>query len=215
MNITIIGTGNMARGIASRFVSGGHDLTLVGRNPETTGALVKDLEQLRAGTKVTTQTLGETIQDEVVVLAVPYGAGLELAQSLGGQLDGKIVVDMANALNSTFSGLVTEPGTSAAETLAAALPRGAKVVKAFNTIFAGTLPAGNVAGQPLDVFIAGDDESANEVVAGLAKDGGLNPVKVGGLVRARELEAMLMLGIAAQQPLGYGFNSAWRLVGPA
>jgi 8-hydroxy-5-deazaflavin:NADPH oxidoreductase len=215
MNITIIGTGNMSRGIATRFVSGGHDITLVGRNPETTQALVKDLEQLRPGAKVTTKTLSETIQDEVVVLAVPYQAGLELAQSLGSQLAGKIVVDMANALNSTFSGLVTEPGTSASETLAAALPKGAKVVKAFNTIFAGTLVAGQVAGQPLDVFIAGDDEKANEVVAGLVKDGGLNPVKVGALVRARELEAMLMLGIAAQQPLGYGFNSAWRLVGPA
>jgi 8-hydroxy-5-deazaflavin:NADPH oxidoreductase len=215
MNITIIGTGNMSRGIATRFISGGHDLTLVGRNPETTQALVKDLEQLRPGAKVTTQTLSETIQDEVVVLAVPYQAGLELAQSLGSQLDSKIVVDMANALNSTFSGLMTEPGTSAAETLAAVLPKGAKVVKAFNTIFAGTLVAGQVAGQPLDVFIAGNDEKANEVVGGLVKDGGLNPVKVGGLVRARELEAMLMLGIAAQQPLGYGFNSAWRLVGPA
>jgi 8-hydroxy-5-deazaflavin:NADPH oxidoreductase len=215
MNITIIGTGNMSRGLATRLVSGGHDITLVGRNPETTGALVKDLEQLRPGAKVTTKTLSENIQDEVVVLAVPYQAGLELAQSLGGQLDGKIVVDMANALNSTFSGLVTEPGTSASENLAAALPKGAKVVKAFNTIFAGTLVAGQVAGQPLDVFIAGDDERANEVVAGLVKDGGLNPIKVGGLVRAKELEAMLMLGIAAQQPLGYGFNSAWRLVGPA
>jgi 8-hydroxy-5-deazaflavin:NADPH oxidoreductase len=215
MNITIIGTGNMARGVATRFVSGGHDITLVSRNPEAAQALVKDLEQLRAGAKISTKTLGETIQDKVVVLAVPYGAGLELAKTHAQQLDGKIIVDMANALNSTYSGLVTEPGTSAAETLAGALPKGAKVVKAFNTIFAGTLPAGNVAGQPLDVFIAGDDESANEVVAGLVKDGGLNPVKVGALVRARELEAMLMLGIAAQQPLGYGFNSAWRLVGPA
>jgi 8-hydroxy-5-deazaflavin:NADPH oxidoreductase len=148
MNITIIGTGNMARGIASRFVSGGHDITLVSRNPEAAHALVKDLEQLR-GAKISTKTLGETLQDEVVVLAVPYGAGLELAKTHAQQLDGKIIVDMANALNSTYSGLVTEPGTSAAETLAGALPKGAKVVKAFNTIFAGTLPAGKVAGQPL------------------------------------------------------------------
>jgi 8-hydroxy-5-deazaflavin:NADPH oxidoreductase len=215
LNITIIGTGNMARGIGSRFVSGGHDITFVSRNPEAAQALVNELVQLRPGAKVTAKTLGESVQDDVVVLAVPYQVGLELAQNLGSQLDGKIVVDMANALNATYSGLVTEPGTSAAEELVAVLPKGAKVVKAFNTIFAGTLASGKVAGQPLDVFIAGNDEPANEVVAGLVKDGGLNPVKVGGLERSRELEAMLMLGIAAQQPLGYGFNSAWRLVGPA
>ena len=47
-----------------------------------------------------------------------------------------------------------------AEDLAKVIASGAKVVKAFNTTFAGTLLAGQVAGQPLDVFIAGDDADA-------------------------------------------------------
>ena len=90
----------------------------------------------------------------------------------------------------TFDGLVTPLDSSAAEELAAKLPSGAKVVKAFNTTFAGTLVAGEVAGQPLDVFIAGDDDEAKETVAGLVRAGGLNPIDAGPLRRARELERL-------------------------
>jgi predicted dinucleotide-binding enzyme len=39
------------------------------------------------------------------------------------------------------------------------------VVKAFNTTFAGTLLEGQVAGQPLDVLVAGDDSDAKSRVA--------------------------------------------------
>ena len=213
--ITLIGTGNMARGISTRLVNGGHDLNVIGRNPDTTQALVDDLKRLRPEAKISTQTLDEGIHGEVVILAVPYEAGLELAQTNAQAFAGKIVVDMANALNSTFDALVTEPGSSAAEELVARLPESTKVVKAFNTIFAGTLEKGEVAGQTLDVFIAGNDDSANETVAQLVKDAGLTPVPVGTLVRARELEQLLFLGISVQQPLDLGFGSTWRLVAPA
>ncbi len=76
---------------------------------------------------------------------------------------------------------------------------GARVVKAFNTTFAVTLVEGQVAGQPLDVFIAGDDAGAREIVAQLARDGGL---------RARYLEGFGYLPMMVQQPLGAGFPSA-------
>ena len=114
-----------------------------------------------------------------------------------------------------MDGLVTPPGTSAAETIRAALPAGAKVVKAFNTTFAPTLVAGQVAGQPLDVFIAGDDQRAKDAVAALARGGGLNPIDVGALERARQLEALGFLGITLQQRLGTNFGTAWKLVMPA
>jgi predicted dinucleotide-binding enzyme len=76
---------------------------------------------------------------------VYYPGSLEAVRRLGEVLAGKVVVDIANPLNETFDGLATAPGTSAAEELAAA-PAGARVVKAFNTTFAGTLVEGQVAG---------------------------------------------------------------------
>jgi hypothetical protein len=64
------------------------------------------------------------------------------------------------------------------------------VVKAFNTTFAGTLVAGEVSGQPLDVLIAGDDNNAKQKVSQLVSDGGLRPVDVGPLHRAQQLEQL-------------------------
>ncbi len=94
------------------------------------------------------------------------------------------------------------------------MPAGAKLVKAFNTTFAGTLLTGRVAGQTLDVFIAGDDDAAKAKVAELVRAGGLNPVDVGPLVRSRELEALGFLGIQLQFRLNTGFQTAWKLVLP-
>ncbi len=89
---------------------------------------------------------------------------------------------------------------------------GARIVEAFNTTFSGTLVEGQVAGQPLDVLIAGDDEEAKKAVARLVRDGGLRAIDVGPLERARELGGLGFLGIALQQQLGLNFQSAWKLI---
>jgi hypothetical protein len=86
------------------------------------------------------------------------------------------------------------------------------VAKAFNTTFAGTLVEGRVAGQPLDVLIASDDEDAKRAVRQLVEDGGLRAVDVGPLARARELEALGYLHMAVQQPLDAGFASAVKIL---
>ena len=112
---------------------------------------------------------GDAELGDVVVLAVWYGTNLELAKQLGTKLAGKVVVDIANPLNSTYDGLATAPDSSSAEDLAKAIASGAKVVKAFNTTYAGTLLTGEVAGQPLDVFIAGDDADAKPSQRSLQK----------------------------------------------
>jgi 8-hydroxy-5-deazaflavin:NADPH oxidoreductase len=96
-----------------------------------------------------------------------------------------------------------------------ALGNRARVVKAFNTTFAPTLLAGQVAGQPLDVFLAGDDQGAKDAVAGLVRAGSLNPVNAGPLARAQQLEALGFLGITLQPRLGTNFGTAWKLIMPA
>ena len=68
-----------------------------------------------------------------------------------------------------------------------------------------------MAGQPLDVLIAGDDKEAKEMVAKLVRDGDLQAIDVGPLERARELEGLGFLGITLQQPLGLNFRSTWKL----
>jgi hypothetical protein len=65
-----------------------------------------------------------------------------------------------------------------------------------------------VAGHKLDVLLAGDDADAKGKVAALARDGGLNPIDVGPLKRARELEAAGLLHMGVQNELGTGFASA-------
>ena len=147
-----------------------------------------------------------------MILALYYPGTLDVAKELGDRLVGKVVVDITNPLNQNFDGLATAPGTSAAEELATSAPPGARVVKAFNTTFAGTLVAGEVAGQPLDVLLAGDDEEAKERVAQLVRDGGLRAIDTGPLERARQLEGLGFLGITLQQPLGLNFQSAWKLI---
>jgi NADPH-dependent F420 reductase len=213
MQVTVIGAGNMGRGIGHRLVAGGHEVTIVDRDPEEAGRLAKELRAAAQG-GATVEAAGPTseLRGEVVVLAVYYPEALELARELGDKLAGKVVLEISNPLNQTLDELATAPGTSAAEELAERAPSGARVVKAFNTTFSGTLVEGQVAGQPLDVHIAGDDEEAKEKVAQLVRDGGMRPIDVGPLERAKHLEGLGFLNITLQQPLGLPFRSAWKLV---
>jgi 8-hydroxy-5-deazaflavin:NADPH oxidoreductase len=213
MNVTIIGAGNMGRGIGHRIVAGGHDVTVVDRESEEAQQLAEELRgAAQDGATVEASGPDAELRGEVVILAVYYPGNFELARDLGDRLAGKVVVDISNPLNQTFDALATAPGTSAAEEVAEAAPAGTRVVKAFNTTFAPTLVEGQVAGQPLDVLIAGDDEEAKETVAQLVRDGGLWAIDVGPLERARQLEGLGFLGIVLQQPLGLNFQSAWKLI---
>ena len=215
MNVTIFGAGNMGRGIGHRMVAGGHSVTLVDTNPEAIENLAKELRgAAKGGAKVSTATMENVQLGDVVVLAVWYGVNAEIAKALGEKLNGKVVVDIANPLNSTYDGLATAPDTSSAEELAKVVPASAKVVKAFNTTFAGTLVAGQVGGIPLDVFIAGDDDAAKQAVSTLITDGGLVAVDAGALHRARQLEGLALLGITLQFKHNLGFGTGWKLTRP-
>ncbi len=213
MNITIIGSGNMGRGIGTRAVAGGHSVTFVDANPEVAEKAAADLKSAaKNGATVSAANLDAELGD-VVVLAVWYGTNIEIAKQLGTKLAGKVVVDIANPLNSTYDGLATAPDSSSAEDLAKVVAAGAKVVKAFNTTFAGTLLAGAVAGQPLDVFIAGDDADAKSKISQLVTDGGMRAIDAGPLHRARQIEAMQLLHITLQGALGTGWGSAIKILG--
>jgi predicted dinucleotide-binding enzyme len=213
MQVTIIGAGNMGRGIGTRLLAGGHELKIIDHDADQAGQLAEDLRSRPGGAeKVESGGPRDPLIGDVLILAVWYPATLSAAEEYGDQLEGKVVVEISNPVDTaTFDGLVTPPDSSAAEELADKAS-GAKVVKAFNTTFAGTLVEGNVAGQPLDVFIAGDADDAKATVAELARSGGLNPIDAGPLRRARELERIGFLHMTLQEGLGTGYGSAVKII---
>jgi 8-hydroxy-5-deazaflavin:NADPH oxidoreductase len=208
MKVTIVGAGNMGRGIGTRVVAGGHEVEIVDRDPSDAGALAQEL-----GGSASALDPGTPFGGEVVVFAVYYPGITEAVEQYTDQIAGKVVVDITNPVDTnTWDRLATAPGSSSAEEVAALVPDGTSVVKAFNTTFSPTLVAGEVGGQPLDVFIAGDDEAAKQKVSQLVLDGGMRPLDVGPLARAQQLEHLGFLHIYIQQPLGLGFASALKLL---
>ncbi len=180
-SISIIGKGSMGQAIAAVAGRGGHDVQLVGQGDVPT-------------------TLGD-----VVVLAVPYGAVSGVLDAHREALAGKVVVDITNPVNfETFDSLTVAADGSATAEIAAALPE-SKVVKAFNTTFAGTLAAGTVGDLTTTVLIAGDDADAKSVVAGIVTSGGLKAIDAGPIERARELEAIgfLQITLAAAEKVSW------------
>ncbi|GAA1038552.1 NADPH-dependent F420 reductase [Virgisporangium ochraceum] len=181
-HVSIIGTGNMGSALAGLVTKGGHT--------------VESFNSSDADKPVT---------GEVVVLAVPYPAVAEVLAQRGGQLAGKVVVDITNPLNfETFDDLVVPADSSAAAGIAAALPT-AKVVKAFNINFAATLSSADIGGQTTTVLIAGDDADAKALLADIVTAGGLLVIGAGALKRARELEslALLQIGLAAGEKVSW------------
>ncbi|MDQ1130705.1 NADPH-dependent F420 reductase [Microbacterium sp. SORGH_AS_0888] len=180
---TIIGTGNMGNAIGGLLAAGGSDVVHVGH------------EQLSSA----------TIDTDVVVLAVPYGAIEDIVSVAGDQLAGKVVVDITNPLNfETFDSLLVPADSSAAAQLQAKLPE-SSVLKAFNTNFAATLAAKKVGEVPTTVLIAGDDAAAKGVLSAAVTAGGVSAVDAGALSRARELEAIGFL----QLTLAVGEQVSW------
>ena len=207
MKVTIIGAGNMGRGVGTRVVAGGHELEILDRDPAEAQKLADEL-----GGGATALDGPGGIGGEVVVMALYYPGIKDAVQQYADELGGKVVVDITNPVDTeTWDRLATPPGTSSAEEVAALVPAGTQVVKAFNTTFAGTLVAGEIGGQQLDVLIAGDDEDAKRKVAQLVSDGGLNPIDVGPLSRAQQLEQLGFLHISLQEPHGLGFASTIKL----
>lgn len=221
MIVTIVGAGRLGEGLAVRALAGGHRLRITDSEPGKADALTAGLAARadRGGapehqpSSLSVAAVGEAIAGaDLVILALPYPEGRILARAQGAALSGVTVVDTCNPVDfSTFDSLLTSPGMSAAEEIAAASPA-ATVVKAFNTTFATALAAGRVGGLPLDVFIAGDDERAKAQVAELVRDGGMRPVDTGPLRRARELEAFQLLHMTLQGPLGLDWASAVKLL---
>jgi NADPH-dependent F420 reductase len=207
VNIAIIGTGSVGTGLAGAFVEAGHHVYLAGRTyaQATTAAAA-------TGAEAAVNAASAAALADVVVLAVPFGSVEEIAQAIAPVVNGKIVVDVTNPAKDDWSGPLFFGTGSGAEQIAAWLPE-ARVVKAFNTLFAGNIAAPTREGIALDGFVAADDAAARTAILELAAAIGLNPVDVGRLSAARLLEPLAWLNISLNMQPGWSWTTGWKLVG--
>jgi 8-hydroxy-5-deazaflavin:NADPH oxidoreductase len=190
LKIGIIGDGNVGSALHRGLERSGYEVRAVGKDP------------------VEVRETGQWA--EVIVLAVPYGAIDDAIRELGDGLHGKIVVDVTNVLTPDYQ-LAVGFTTSGGEVLQRKVP-GAKVVKAFNTLFSSRMDSGVLEGQPITVFAAGDDATAKQHVMEMARDIGFDAVDAGPLQNARLLEPLGFLNIQLGFGLGLGTDIGFRLV---
>ena len=192
MRVGIIGAGNMGSAFARRLSAAGYDVLIASRDAEDARNVAGAL-----GGAVRAVPQHQLAEGADLLIAATYYPSQVDALRASGRLEGKTVVEISNPLKPDMSGLAIGHTTSAAEEVAKALP-GARVVKAFNTVFAQVLagPAtGGGGGAAVQVFYAGDDEGAKRTVRSLIESMGFEPVDAGPLSNARYLEPMGMLNI--------------------
>jgi 8-hydroxy-5-deazaflavin:NADPH oxidoreductase len=210
MKIAVIGTGNVGSRLSKLFVLANHQVVLGSRNPLKAKEIAATLGENAAG-----MTYADAASAaDVVVIATPWAnnATLDAVRKLGA-LSEKIVIDCTNPLAPDYISNLLGHTTSSAEEIAKLIP-GARVVKAFNTIFADIMEPGKQTfeGHRGTGFYCGDDPGAKEVVAKLIQDVGFEPIDVGVLENARYLEPMAQLNIQIAYVLGGGTDVAFRYI---
>ena len=190
VKIGIIGNGNVGGALARGLKRAGHDVKTSGDDKQ--------------GTRETATWA------DVVLLAVPFGAIDDVVNNVGDALASKTLVDVTNALDAKMN-LALGFTTSGAEELQRKAPR-ARVVKAFNTVFAQHMDTGKLGGQTLTAFVAGDDAGAKETVLGLARGIGFDAVDAGPLKNARLLEPLGFFNIQLGYVLGMGTQIGSKLL---
>ena len=188
--VAIVGRGNVGGALARGLERAGYDLRTVHNDPSA----ARDV----AG------------WGDIVILAVPYAALDAVVPELGNAIDGKVVVDVTNALTADHQ-LALGFTTSGAEELQQKAPA-AKVVKAFNTVFAQHMDTGRVKGQRLSLLMASDHQAAKASVEALGRDLGFDPVDAGPLRNARWLESLGYLNIQLGYVLRMGTEIGFALV---
>jgi 8-hydroxy-5-deazaflavin:NADPH oxidoreductase len=212
--IAIIGaTGNMGSAIAKSLAKGPYRLLLFAHDKTKLENVKQAITEATPSADI--ECVGcptdASWEADVIIPAVPYGTEKDVVEKIRAVATQKIVISIANPLNATYDGLVTAPGTSAAEELQKLLPS-SKVVKAFNTTYAADFSQPVINGQQVDAFIAGDDEEAVNLAKGLVTTAGFNPIVAGDLSASRTLEAMQLLLIQLTLKNNYNWLAGFKIL---
>lgn len=200
MKIGVIGAGSVGSALGKLWAQKGHKVTFGVRKTED--PRLHELLRSTAGHARVESLKDAAAFGEVVVLAVPWSAAQDAIKATGG-LGGKILVDCTNPLAPDLSGLVIGTTNSAGEEVSR-LAKGAKVVKAFNTIGAANFENPRFGSESASMFICGDDPAAKAVVTKLASELNFDVVDAGPLIASRWLEPLAMLWIHLALKQGFG-----------
>ncbi len=212
MKIGILGTGDVGKALGSAFIALGHEVKMGSREAHNEKAAAW---ASTSGINASTGTFADAAKfGDIVVLALLW-AGTENALKLAGlkNFAGKVVIDATNPL-------IFEPGKppalalghtdSGGEQVQRWLPS-AYVVKAFNIVGNAHMYKPDFPGGPPDMFIAGNDAEAKQMVAAILEDFGWSTIDIGGIEGSRLLEPLCILWV------GYGmrtgtWNHAFKLL---
>jgi 8-hydroxy-5-deazaflavin:NADPH oxidoreductase len=179
-----IGAGTVAQAIIGHAVSAGHHVTLSNsRGPDSLAELVH-----RLGPNASAGTTAEAAQADLVLLAVGWDQVPDAVRHLP-DWNQRIVIDVTNQWQDFSRGTAADLGDQTGSERNAALMPGARVVKAFNTLY-GRITARDPRHTDgrLVVFLAGDDEDAKSTVSAFIASLGFAPVDLGELRNGRLMQ---------------------------
>jgi predicted dinucleotide-binding enzyme len=188
MNTAIIGLGNIGSQLAKNLTAGGENVIVADRTLAKAEKLAAEL-----GGKARPMPVADAIsKSDVVVLAIYFDAIKDLLATYRGALAGKVIVDPSNPIAPDGKGgfKKTIPADqSSGQLIAALLPEGAELVKAFGTLGAQSLASGvNRSPERAVLFYATDYPEAGRAVTRLITASGFSPVRVGGLDQSIRIE---------------------------
>ncbi|MET9442724.1 NAD(P)-binding domain-containing protein [Streptomyces sp. NPDC006610] len=205
MKVGIIGAGEMGRAMARRAAIAGASVLLADRDIARARKVAKDASAGTPGV-VVAATARVSFQPDFVILAAPRAESLEALRTRADRLAGKILVEVTAPHERT--------GASRMRDLVGLAPQ-ARWVRACPAGDAASIYRGELDGQPVDVFVASDDETAKVLMVELVNRSGLRALDAGGLDRARLLDEMVRLGreishqLAAAEGWGLKFLPSW------
>jgi predicted dinucleotide-binding enzyme len=193
MKVGILGSGDVAKALASGFMKHGHAITLGSRTPAKLAEWAAQSKGAQAGSFADAAKFGE-----LIVLAVKGNVAAEALRLAGtDNLAGKTVMDACNPIaDAPPDHGVLRLFTTHNESLMEQLQRefqNAHFVKAFNSVGAPSMVNPQFAGGKPTMFICGNDESAKKQVGEIAEEFGWETANMGSVEAARAIEPLCML----------------------